>query len=123
MLTVTKESKNKILFSGFRIVRLGDNETRECIRYADCGYNRRALIQKNGNVAVHGMGGIFDNPQNPRWQVQVAFALYRLKMVSREFWEAAQKRADAAEWEMDFASLESEAERLGCTVKRPRKHK
>lgn len=113
-ITVVQESKNKILFSGFRIVKLQDDCTRECIRYFSGG-NVRAIIQKNGNVAING-SGLFDNPHNLRAQRRIAFALYGLKMVGREFWQAAISREEASERSADTYNLKNEAERLGFKI-------
>lgn len=113
---VKQVSKNLIEFAGHKIVRLPDDAVRECTRYATLGHYRCAVLQKNGNVAVYGMKNFFSNPHNPAAQHNAAFALYRLGLVDREFWQDAQRREERSDRDGDINSLHSEAQRLGFKV-------
>lgn len=103
--------KSKILWKGFRLVRLHDNCSREAIRFFHSGL-LIAIIQKNGNIALSHTG-IFDNGNNVRAQLKVAQCLHGLKLVSNEFLQAHQKRADDDLRKFDMATVEHEADRLG----------
>ena len=110
-ITIDQISRTNVKFNGLSLVRLDDNCTREAARVAM--YNgMTAILQKNGNIGMS-RTGIFDRPQSLRAQERVAFMLYNLKMVSREFWEAALKRRDVDEINMDMVTLRNDAERLG----------
>lgn len=106
--------KSSVMFKGFRLVRLHDSCTREAIRFFRNG-NVIAIIQKNGNVAIS-HSGIFDNENSPQAQAKVAMCLGGLKLVAREFVDAAIKRADDAERKRDIEFAREEAKRLGCKL-------
>lgn len=110
-----KKVPGKLLWNGFRIVRLPETGKRECTRYWSDG-RLKAIIQKNGNVAVGGTG-IFDrfrtNGSASLADARVARCLHGLNMVSEEFKNRFIKAAAAIERARDIESLESDAERLG----------
>lgn len=114
-LVVNRETRHKILFSGFRIISLQGEPTRETVRTAILPWGI-AMIQKNGNIAISN-SGIFDRPYDLRAQEKVALALFRLKLVSSEFYDAAKERFEQSRHDMELVSLKHKAEQLGYTIK------
>lgn len=113
-----KSRPGKIKFMGFTLVRLPDSCTRKARAFYREG-NLIAVQQQNGNVALTHTG-MFEEPVRPRDQLRAVQCLHGLGLVGEQILADYKKRSEDHEHYMDMCSLESEAERLGCTVKHPR---
>lgn len=104
------------LFHGFKIMWLAPGITRETLRYYDSGSRVRAIIQKNGNVAIAGSGFFDPNGDTPESRYYVAQALYGLKMVSKEFLDKYQREMIKHKLKLELEDLEYRVGTLGYTL-------
>lgn len=105
---------HKYKFGGYHIVQLQDATTREAVRYWADGMHR-ALLQKNGNVAIAG-SGFFKDDTHPVACARVARALVGLKLYPEGWAKPFEDAEEAHKRKFDMTALEYDAERLGMKL-------
>lgn len=115
---------NKVSFGGYCFVPLVCGATREAVRIYDEGH-LRAVLQKNGLIAVHGSGAFTARLNrgglSPHTKLNLAKVLRGLKLpLGEHLYEKAEAEYADYKRKLKIDELRHEAERLGYKLVKKR---
>ncbi len=108
-------------YRGFKFVEFPIDQTRNVkFMIRDGNYNFAAIMNK-GNIAVSLK--LDRTNLTSKLKEKLSYFLYRLKLISRDDWEADHRKYELEQFDMSLASLEHDAEVLGYRVVKMRSPK